>query len=239
VNERLILRNLAFALAALLFVATVLQLLDQLNILVQPPTIPDSANLVERVTAQIPYRQSVWPLFALENGLLGAGFLVLIGLAVVLASRARDGSRGRVVLWTLATAGIIGAIAQLVLIGAVKASIEIPYCDCGFKNEEIVSQVWAEMVSGSAVQVLIYGASIMAAVGLAVAARTYTPAQMPSSWAALSYVAAAFLIVDVVLGYAGLGGDATTWFTAFVVGIVIPAWAIWLALRFDQDRAAS
>jgi hypothetical protein len=87
--------------------------------------------------------------------------------------------------------------------------------------------------------VLIYGASIMAAVGLAVAARTYTPAQMPSSWAALSYVAAAFLIVDVVLGYAGLGGDATTWFTAFVVGIVIPAWAIWLALRFDQDRAAS
>ena len=115
-NERLILRNLAFALAALLFVATVLQLLDQLNILVQPPTIPDSANLVERVTAQIPYRQSVWPLFALENGLLAAGFLVLIGLAVVLASRALDGSRGRVVLWTLGTAGIIVAVAAVPLL---------------------------------------------------------------------------------------------------------------------------
>jgi len=223
------LRWLAYGLAASFFVATLLQLADQLNLIYQPPTIPDSANLVDRVTALIPYRQQVWPLFAAANGLFALGFLVLIGLGIVLAARAGvSGDRRHLLIWLIATAGVVGAIGQLVLVGAVKASIDIPYCDCGFKDQEIVSQVWAEMVVQSAVQVLIYAAGLLAAGGLVVAGTAVAELALPPTWRLLSYVAAIMLVVSVALGWADVGGDASTWLTAAVTGLLIPIWAIWL-----------
>jgi hypothetical protein len=59
-----VLRRLAYTMAAAFFVATIFQLADQLNLIYQPPAVPDSASLVERVTAQIPYRQQVWPIYS-------------------------------------------------------------------------------------------------------------------------------------------------------------------------------
>src|SRR4051794_40562239 len=109
--------------AAAFFVATLLQLADHLNLVVQPPTIPASANLVERIDAQIPYRQAIWPIFLLTNVLLGLGFLILVGVALALAARVSGSDdRRHLLLWTLATAGIVGTIAQVMLVGAVKAS---------------------------------------------------------------------------------------------------------------------
>ena len=100
------LRYLAAALGGLFLAATAFQLLDQLNLIFQPPTIPDTANLVESVTARIPYRQQVWPLFLAANGLFALGFIVLSGLGIVLARRVgRDDDRGAVLLWTLGAAG--------------------------------------------------------------------------------------------------------------------------------------
>lgn len=234
-NGRTILRNLSLAFAGLFFLATLFRLADQLNLIYQPPNVPASANLVDRVTALIPYRHSVWPLFLGANGLLGIGFLVLAGMGIVLAARAaRADERRSLLLWTFATAGLLGAVAQFVLLGAVKAAIDIPYCDCGFKTEEIVSQVWAEMVVGSAVELLIYAASIMAAAGLVVVARMFSGRGMPTAWGGLSYATAALLAITVGLGYADIGGDITTWLTAALVGIVIPGWALWLGLRFED-----
>jgi hypothetical protein len=34
--------------------------------------------------------------------------------------------------------------------------------------------------------------------------------------------------VSVLLGWAGVGGDASTWLTAAVTGLLVPIWAIWL-----------
>jgi hypothetical protein len=230
-----VLRGLAYAMAAAFFVATIFQLADQLNLIYQPPATPDSANLVERVTALIPYREQVWPIFFLANALLGLGFLLLVGLALALGARAaRSDDRRHVLVWTLATAGIIGAIAQVILVGAVKASIDIPYCDCGFKDQEIVSQVWAEMVVQSAAQVLVYAAALLAAGGLVVAAATFR-ATMPTGWQMLSNLGAALLVLAVVLGWGNLGGDAANWLTAAITGLVIPAWAIWLGRAFPSS----
>jgi hypothetical protein len=225
-------------------VATIFQLADQLNLIYQPPATPDSANLVERVTALIPYRQQVWPIYFLANALLGLGFLLLVGLALALGARAaRSDDRRHLVVWTLALAGIIGGIAQLTLVGAVKASIDIPYCDCGFKDQEIVSQVWAEMVVQTASQVMVYAAALLAAGGLAAAATTFRTV-MPVGWQTLSYLGAALLVLAVILGWADLGGDATNWLTAAISGLVIPAWAIWLGRALpapaqDGESAAS
>lgn len=229
-----VLQVLAYTMAAAFFVGTIFQLADQLNLVYQPPAVPDSANLVERVTALIPYRQQLWPIFFLANALLGLGFLLLIGLALALAARvARSDDRRHVLLWTLASAGIIGGIAQLVTVGAVKAQIDIPYCDCGFKDQEIVSQVWAEMVAQSATQVLIYAAALLAGGGLVATAVTFR-AVMPSGWQVLSWLGAALLVLAVILGWANLGGDASNWLTAAISGLVIPAWAIWLGRAFSR-----
>jgi hypothetical protein len=229
-----VLRGLAYAMAAAFFVSTIFQLADQLNLIYQPPAVPDSANLVERVTATIPYVQQVWPIFFLANALLGLGFLLLVGLAIALAGRAaRSDDRRHLLLWTLATAGIVGGIAQVALVGAVKARIEIPYCDCGFKDQEIVSQVWAEMVVQSASQVLVYAAALFAAGGLVTAAAIFRSV-MPAGWQLLSWLGAALLVLAVILGWANLGGDAANWLTAAISGLVIPAWAIWLGRRFPH-----
>ena len=160
------LRYLAAAVGLLFLAGTVFQLLDQLNLVAQPPSVPDAANLVDRVTAYFPYRQSIWPIFLLANGLVGLAFLTLTGLGIALARRvARTDDRGTVLLWTLVTAGLLGGVAQVLLVGEVKATIDIPYCDCGFKNEEIVSQVWAEMLIQSAVQLVVQVAALFAAAG--------------------------------------------------------------------------
>jgi hypothetical protein len=235
VNGRSALRNLALAMGVLFFVGTVVQFVDQLNIIYAPPNVPDTANVVDRVLASIPYRENEWPIYLTENGLVGLGFVVLVGLGIALAARVpRGDDRRQILLWTIATAGILGAIGQLVLLGSIKASVDIPYCDCGFKDQEIVSQVWAEMVAQSAVQWLIFGASILAAAGLVVSGRVFGGRAMSRSWAWLGYASAAVLVITVVFAYADLFEDATNALTLLVSGILIPAWAIWLGLRFPD-----
>jgi hypothetical protein len=238
ISGRSTLRNLAIIVGVTFFVATVLQLLDQLNLIYQPPDIPESASLVDRVIAQIPYSQSVWPLFAVENGLFAVAFAVLVALGLALAARmSRADDRRPLLLWAFVLAGVMGTIGQLVLIGAVKASIDIPYCDCGFKNEEIVSQVWAEMVVQSAVQLLQDGAGVLAAVGLVMSALVFGRRAMPVGWTWLSYAAAIVVLVATVLGVADVLGDLTMWLTIVLTGILVPAWALWMGLAFrDHDE---
>ena len=231
------LRYLAAAVGLLFLAGTVFQLLDQLNLVAQPPSVPDTANLVDRVTAYFPYRQSIWPIFLLANGLVGLAFLTLTGLGIALARRvARTDDRGTVLLWTLVTAGLLGGVAQVLLVGEVKATIDIPYCDCGFKNEEIVSQVWAEMLIQSAVQLVVQVAALFAAAGVVVAARLFGGGAMPSAWAWLSYLVAAVVLVTAILAVAGPDSlyDLGQWLTNLLTGVLIPVWALWLALRFSE-----
>ena len=77
-------RGLAWALAVLFVAATVLQLVDHLNLVAQPPNLPDSTNLVDRILGQIPYSQAIWPVFFSANLLVGLGYLVVTALGFAL-----------------------------------------------------------------------------------------------------------------------------------------------------------
>ena len=229
-------RRLGVTAAVLFFAATVLLLVDRFDLVYRPPDIPESANLVERILAQIPYRHDIWPIYFATNFLFGVGFVVLTGLAVMLGSRIEPADPSRhLLVWTLGAAGLLGAVAQAVLVGAVQVSIDTPYCDCGFRDQEIVSQVWAEMVLQGAVMWLINGAALLAAGGAVVAGRVFQDRGMPRMWSVLSYGLAALLVLAVVLGVAGQF-DPAEWLSAALTGIVIPAWALWLGLRFDVTR---
>jgi len=136
-------------------------------------------------------------------------------------------------VWLLGIGGILGVVASLIRVGAVQASIDIPYCDCGFKEQEIVSQVWAEMVVDAAVLWLINGASLLAALGAVAAGRLFGGVEMPASWTILSYVTGILIVLAIVLGLTGQG-DASDWLTVVLSGLVIPGWALWIALRFGR-----
>ena len=232
-------RRLAFGVAALFFVATLFQLADRLNLVVQPPDLSGATNLVQRVEAQIPYRSAIWPIFFATNVLFGVGFFVLAGLGVALAARRPSGDTARLMLvWVIGVAGLLGVVAFLVRVGAVQAEIDIPYCDCGFKDQEIVSQVWAEMVVDGAVLWLINGASLLAAIGAVLAGRTFSGREMPAAWALLGYLTAILIALAVALSLIGQG-DASDWLTIALTGLVIPAWTLWMALRFDAGDAGT
>jgi hypothetical protein len=124
-------------------------------------------------------------------------------------------------------------VAQGLLLGAVKATIDLNYCDCGFKNEEIVSQVWALMLAQSASTMLVYVVALLAAAAVIVAARTFAGREMPATWAWLSYLTAALLALNVALSFANVG-EVSDWLTLASIGILVPIWAAWLGLRFDE-----
>ena len=181
-------RTLAWALAVLFVAATLLQLGDQQNLFFKPPDIPQSANLVERVLGLIPYRQSIWPIFFLENLLPALGFIVLSCVGVALAARMAQGDDRRAILaTTFVGGGLLAAAGQLVLIGSVKSSIDIPYCDCGFKDQEVVSQVWALMVTRGASDWLVNAGIVLAAVGIALAGAVFGGRLLSRSWTVFSW----------------------------------------------------
>jgi hypothetical protein len=234
------LRILAAAVGLLFLVGTVFQLLDQFDVIAKPPPGLDAANLVDRRLALQPYREAIWPVFLLENGLIGLGFLALTGVGIALSRRIpRAEDSGIVLLWTLVTAGLLGGVGQLILLGGVKATIDIAYCDCGFKEQEVVSQIWAQMVVENAGQFVVQVAALFAAAGLVAAARWFGRRSMPDGWALLSYLLAAVVVLTAILAFIGLDSlfDVTQWLTILVTGLLIPAWALWLAARFDEPEA--
>ena len=80
----------------------------------------------------------------------------------------------------LGMAGILGAVAQLLIIGVTQPTIDNAYCDCGFKETEIVAQIWAQQLAESASQWLINAALVLAAIGVASAATAFRD-RMPAS----------------------------------------------------------
>lgn len=234
-----VIRGLAWGLAGVFVVATVLQLADQLNLFFQPPSLPESSNLVDRVLGSIDYRHNVWPIFFGGHLLIGLGFMIMSGLGLALAARMNAGDERKAILaGSFVTAALLGSAGELILIGSVKASIDIPYCDCGFKEQEIVSQVWALMVTQGASDWLVNGALVLAAIGVALAGTVFGGRPMSRWWTWLSGTISAVLLLLLIIGFADLSEDLGTALTHLLTGILIPIWSIWLGLGFASGRPA-
>ena len=174
-------RWLAWSAGFLFLVGTVIQLVDVSNLYTKPPDIPDSPNMVEHRLAVQDYRVAVWPLFLLNNLATGIGFMVVTALGLALAGLVASNSPRRVgIAAGLGMAGIFGAVAQLLIIGVTQPTIDNAYCDCGFKETEIVSQIWGQQLAESASQWLTNAALVLGAIGV-VATSTAFRDRMPRS----------------------------------------------------------
>ena len=234
-----ILRWLAWSVGVLFLIGTALQLVEYFNLWATPPP-PAPLNMVEQRLAVQDYRIAIWPIFALNNFAFALGFIAVAGLGLALAARLGSGDSQRIVLLTsLGIAGVLGAVGQFMVIGAAQVTIDLAYCDCGFKETEIVSQIWGQMLIEGAATWLINAASVLAAIGI-VGADIAFRRRMPAAWDIVSWLTAIGLIATVVVGFINVEGELGFWLQVLVAGILVPVWAIWLgaSLRANPEPGA-
>ncbi len=230
-------RWLAWTVGALFLIGTALQLVDTLNLYVTPPDTGASSMVAQRLASQ-DYRVAIWPIFALNNLSFGIAFVAITGLGLALAALLATGDTRRIaIMTTVGIAGILGAVGQLILLGATQVTIDIAYCDCGFKETEIVAQIWAQMLANGASQALVDAASILAAIGIFVIASTFRR-DMPGAWEIWSWVTATALIVGFFVRFLSLGNEDLGLILFVVIsGVLVPVWAFWLGWSFRRGHA--
>ena len=226
-------RRTAWLVAALGLVATILTLILSFDLLGAPPTIDPALDLPSRVLANQDFVRSRWPVDL-------AGTVLFAGLfgAVILLGSLLTRRTGRVeILGMLGAGGVLGITSQLTYVGAHQTAIDIAYCDCGFKTEEIISQVWGLMLADGIADWLLQAAAVLLAVGVAYAGRALAAREMPAGWATLSYVLVASLLVGVALDFAKVDGPLPELIVGLSAGVLLPIWAAWLAMRLPEEVA--
>ena len=226
---------LAWVVAAAFVLGTVLVYVDRLNLYATPPTGLDAANLVDRILGSADYRQAIWPIFLWTNLLFAIGFAAGVAFAVSVASAA-DVPGGMPAFVALATTGgIIATMASIIPLGAVNSTVWLQYCDCGFKETEVVSGAWAQMVALDVSDWFSRFASVVLGIALVVLVRDLG-ARISSGLQLWTYLTAALLIVVPVLLFVDKFDPLPEYATTLVGGVLVPVWAVWLART--QGRGA-
>jgi hypothetical protein len=229
-------RWLAWSVGVLFLIGTALQLVDMQNLFATPPAVADSLNMVERRLAIQDYRVAIWPIFALGNLSFGVAFVALAGLGVALSAWLAHGTPRRIAITTaFVVGGVLGAAAQFITVGAAQATIDIAYCDCGFKETEIVSQIWAQMIVEGASNWLLNAAGVLAALGILAVDSSFRR-RMPGAWSIVSWLTALGLIATVLVPLFQLGPEELGQYLLLLVsGVLVPIWTIWLGASLTAE----
>lgn len=222
-------RGLAWIIAPSFFVSTVMGALLGFGVFGSPPERGD--DFVQFILEVFRFEHNLWPIEFTSLALTAIGFLALGALGPALRRLASpdDGRRG-LVGTSFLSAGLLGALSELVWIGARPITTDPQYCDCGFLQEEIMARLMIQNVLGGVRNWVANGALVLLAVGLVTVARIGQRAGMPNGWRWLSLLIAGLVLVSV----------ATSFFDAYpfdvllivlVGGVLAPVWALWLARR--------
>jgi hypothetical protein len=224
--------------AAAFILATVGRYLDVFNVVATPPDLPN-ANMVDRTLGSHDYFIAVWPLFLWTNLLFAIGFLAVVAFAFNVAAAARVPG-GLPTFKSLAAAGgVIGAISSVIPIGAAEAKVFVQYCDCGFKETEIVSQLWAQMVSEDIANWFLRVAGVVLAIALVALIRE-AGELVPSVLRTWSSITAIALVLAPVLATTELlSPDAVDLLTSVTAAILVPVWAVWLGRSVESRSVES
>jgi len=224
----------SWVVAAAFILATVLSLVDQLNLVATPPDLPN-ANMVDRTIGSSAYFHAIWPVFLWTNLLFAIGFLATIAFAFNVASAARVAGGVPTFKSLAAAGGLIAAIASIIPIGGAEAKVFVQYCDCGFKDTEIVSQLWAEMIAEDIANWFLRVAGVVLAIALIALVREARTLVSPilRRW---TYVTAVALILAPVLAITELlTPDQVNLLTLGIAAILVPVWAVWLGRAVEAQ----
>ena len=231
-------RLLSWIVAASFILATALVYVDQFNLVATPPDLPESTNMVDRTIALSGYFHAIWPVFLWTFLLFGIGFLALVPFAANVASRAGIAG-GMPTFKSLMTAGgVIGAIASIIPVGAAEGKVFVQYCDCGFKETEIVSQLWAQMTSEEIANWFLRVAGVALAIALVALVREAPTLVPPVLRTWTSITAVALVLAALLATTEALSPDAVGLLQAIIGVVLIPVWAVWLGRSVDAGPEA-
>ena len=224
-------RNLAGVLGWLaaisLFAAGVITALLQFDITASPPrkTVPN--DLLEGTLAFFQNESDRWPQELASLLLFTVGFLALIGL-VVLLRNVVGGDDPWLLLGSLAVgvgAGI-GAVGQLLYLGAKEIAIDPHYCDCARAAEQIISRGQVLGMLDNAQRWLLVGTLVLASVGLFLIWRGASHRGLFSpTWRGLTLALALVLAVAVITTLAEVDTLSDV-VTAVGAAILTPIWTV-------------
>jgi hypothetical protein len=210
-----------------LFAAGVITTLLQFDITASPPRKAPPNDLVEGTLAFFQNESDRWPQQLTSLILFTVGFLALIGLVALLRNAVgRDDPW--MLLGTLAVgvgAGI-GAVGQLLFLGAKEVAIDPHYCDCARAAEQIISRGQALGMIDNAQRWLIVGTLVLASAGLLLIWRGASNRGLFSStWRGLTLAVALVITVGVIAMVAEVDILSDV-FTAVGAAILAPIWAV-------------
>jgi hypothetical protein len=234
------LRVLGLLLTAFWVAAAALQLVFILDLTGTPP--PPTDVVQDNLMAMFAFDYARWPIDLASQLLLALGFLALGGIGILLSRLADDDDeRGSLSPGLFIGSGLLGAAASLIWIG-VKPFATFPhYCPCDLRDAELAARITILNATGTATAWLTIGAIVLAAVGFILVAELGRRAGMSRGLTWMTYLTAAGGLVAAVLGaLAEVNGRDDPWglisdlASVAVAGILIPLWALWLAIRAPQ-----
>ena len=231
-------RALGWIVAVAFVGQTVLFLLLSLGAFGQPPE--PAGEFTDNVLADFEFQQTQWPIEFTATALSAIGFLALGGLGAVVGrlAAATDARRGLVSAAFL-MAGVLGAVAELMWLGAKPIATSPQYCECGLLAEELMSRIMGLNIVSGIHTWLLSGAVFAAAAGLVGAGGLGREAGMPTGWWWLALITAVFALVGAVLPLFGYLYPWDLYFISLLAGVLVPVWAGWLALRARDIWATS
>jgi hypothetical protein len=229
---------ISWILAGGFILGTVLGYVDRFNLVATPPDLPD-ANMVDRTLGLTDYFRAIWPVFLWTNLGFVIGFLAAVAFAFNVAAAARVEGGLPTFKGLAAAGGLIGAMASVIPIGAAEGKVFVQYCDCGFKETEIVSQLWAQMVAEDIATWVLRVAGVTLAIAL-IALLREAPRLVPPllrTWTMLTAIA---LLLAAAAGATEiLSFDAVDVLTSVTAAILVPVWAIWLGRAIEAPTSGA
>jgi hypothetical protein len=217
---------LGWVAAITLVVATLLTVVLRFNLTGEPPLRAEGADFVDFIVTRVTFDRDRLPLDLGASLLFATAFLALAGVGSLLGPVVRDADRGRVLAAAFVVAGVLGAAAQLIHVGAAAVASDPTICDCGYRAEEIIGRLQAMHVADGERIWLTHGAFVAGSIGFFLAAAL----RWGSSWRFLSIAIGGMLLLAVVVEVIGLETVPEVLVLA-TVGLLIPAWAVILARR--------
>jgi hypothetical protein len=229
---------LSWIVAIAFVLGTGLIYVDRFNLVATPPAFPDSATMIDHALGSVAYRQAIWPVYLWTNLLFAIGFVAAVPFAAAVASASGVAGGLPIFAALTTTGGIIAGIASIIPLGAVDAAVWLQYCNCGFKETEIISQEWAGMVAHDISDWFTRVASVILAVGLIALVRE-ARAAIPLGLRTWTQITAIVLAVIPILATIGRFEPVPELATTVAGVVLIPIWAIWLGRVVSKEAPAS
>ena len=161
-------RRLCWALVVLAIITAITGLGITLGLFVPFPNVSETTPFVDRLEALRAGDAKMYPFLAI-NSLAAGGLFAVVGLLGVALRPFASGIGWRDVMATLfVVGGTVGVISQAVNLGLANVAAS-PYCDCGFRNEELIAQDYALGLGYEVVNWLSIGAITLTGIGVALA----------------------------------------------------------------------